>query len=132
MPQLAAKGVVSSSPKQPFPSRLAHLFREISEIVHQAKPNVIAIENAIYAQNAQTALKLGHARGALLLAGALKEIEIAEYTPKEVKRAVTGNGNASKEQVQRMVQSVLALSEPPTPDDVADAIAVAICHFHRA
>ncbi len=129
--RLMEKGVITTDTKQAFPARLAKIYTSFCQILQEFTPDTVAIEKAIYAKNAQIALKLGHARGMFLLAAALKEIDIQEYTPKEIKSAVTGNGNASKEQVQRMVQAILGLGKLPTPNDVADAIAVGLCHQNR-
>ena len=86
------------------------------------------VEDVFQGKNVQSALKLGHARGAILLAAALGEIPIAEYSPREIKKAVVGNGNATKEQVGFMVQQQLRLKDPPSPADAADGVAVALCH----
>jgi crossover junction endodeoxyribonuclease RuvC len=112
--------------------RLHQIYVEVQTRLREWHPEVMVVENLIYARNAQVALKLGHARGVLLLAAAENDLPVIEYAPREVKLAVTGHGGASKEQMQRMVQAVLAMSEAPTTYDVADALALAICHAHRA
>jgi crossover junction endodeoxyribonuclease RuvC len=86
------------------------------------------VEDVFLGKNVQSALKLGHARGAILLAAALREIPIAEYSPREIKKAVVGNGRATKDQVGFMVQQQLRLKVPPSPADAADGVAVALCH----
>jgi crossover junction endodeoxyribonuclease RuvC len=111
---------------------LHHLYREVKACLRDWQPEVMVVENLIYARNAQVALKLGHARGVLLLAAAENDLPVIEYAPREIKLAVTGYGGASKEQMQRMVQAVLNMPEPPETYDVADALALAICHAHRA
>jgi crossover junction endodeoxyribonuclease RuvC len=91
----------------------------------------VAIEGVFYAANVQSALKLGHARGVALLVAAQQGLPVFEYSPLEIKSAIVGYGRAEKSQVQLMVRHLLRLSETPTPDDAADALAIAICHSHR-
>jgi len=117
---------------QSLRDRLHHLYREVRACLRDWQPEVMVVENLIYARNAQVALKLGHARGVLLLAAAESDLPVVEYSPREIKLAVTGYGGASKEQMQRMVQAVLNMPKPPQTHDVADALALAICHAHRA
>lgn len=124
--------LLTTGTAEPLAARLCDLFMGMQQALHDWKPDVIVVEKLIYARNAQVALKLGHARGVLLLAAAQEGIPIAEYTPAEVKRAVTGNGSASKEQVQRMVKAIVHLSRLRSSYDVTDALALAICHAHRA
>ena len=88
----------------------------------------MSVEDVFQGKNAQSALKLGHARGAILLAAANREVTIAEYAPRQIKKAVVGNGNASKDQVAFMVQQRLKLRTPPEPSDAADGVAAALCH----
>ncbi|KAF0134846.1 MAG: ruvC [Candidatus Saganbacteria bacterium] len=109
-------------------NKLTSLFYQTKEIIEKHKPNAMAIEKLFFSQNTKTALRVGEARGVLLLCAAFAELTIAEYTPLEVKMAVTGYGKADKQQVQQMVKSLLGLKEIPKPDDAADALAVAICH----
>lgn len=116
---------------RPLAERLAVICAATQHFIAQQQPDVMVVEKLIYVRNAKVALMLGHARGALLLAAARSGLTVVDYTPREVKLAVSGNGAASKQQVQRMVQSILALDTPPTPEDVADALALAICHAHR-
>jgi crossover junction endodeoxyribonuclease RuvC len=124
--------LIAPSPDQPLRDRLHQLYRDVQAGLREWHPEVMVVENLIYARNAQVALKLGHARGVLLLAAAENNLPVVEYSPREVKLAATGYGGASKEQVQRMVQAVLALPEVPETHDIADALALAICHAHRA
>jgi crossover junction endodeoxyribonuclease RuvC len=114
-----------------LPKRLARLSHEMSRLVRQHKPQGVAVEQAIYAQNIRTALVLGQARGVVVGAAALAGAEVFEYSPREVKRAVTGNGAASKQQVQGMVRRLLALGRHPGADE-ADAAALALCHLDRS
>ena len=125
-------GSVSTSPRDPFSSRLLQIFSRLAELIRCYQPEWAAIESLIFAKNVQSAFKLGQARGVALLAAAQSGLAIAEYTPLQVKSAVTGYGAADKRQVQRMVESLLGLEEPLRSTDAADALAVAICHHHSA
>lgn len=124
-------GTILTTPREPFNRRLKKIYTELINIIREWHPNIMAVEEAIYAQNVKTALLMGHTRGAVLLAGANSDLEIAEYTPKKIKSAVVGNGSASKEQVQYMVSHILGLSQRPESFDEADAMAVAICHLNH-
>jgi len=124
-------GLITTDTHDAFPLRLAHIYDRLNDIILTFEPQVLAVENVIYVENVRTALKLGHARGVILLLAAQKGLPLVGYAPKEIKESLTGNGNASKVQMQRMVQSLLGLKSLPSPHDVADAIAVAICHFHK-
>ena len=123
--------LIAPSPAQPLCERLQQIYTAVQAGVRAWHPEVMVVENLIYARNAQVALKLGHARGVLLLAAAENDLPVMEYSPREVKLAATGYGNASKEQMQRMVQAVLNLPARPETHDLADALALAICHAHR-
>jgi crossover junction endodeoxyribonuclease RuvC len=124
--------VLAPSPDQSLRDRLQQIYAGVQKCIAKWQPEVMVVENLIYARNAQVALKLGHARGVLLLAAAESNLPVMEYSPREVKLAVTGYGGASKEQMQRMVQAVLAMPDLPATHDIADALALAICHAHRA
>lgn len=124
--------LIAPAPQEALAERLHQLYREVQMCLREWRPEVMVVENLIYARNAQVALKLGHARGVILLAAAANHTPVAEYSPREVKLAATGNGGASKEQMQRMVQAVLKLPALPETHDIADALALAICHAHRA
>ena len=106
------------------------LFESLEKLFEKYAPNAVAVETQFVYKNVQSAIKLGMARGIVLLAAARRRIPIYEYAPKKAKLAVAGNGNASKEQVQRMIQLLLQLSSPPEPEDAADALALAVCHAH--
>ncbi len=125
-------GTVKSSPKEKFSKRLLKVYLGVSEIIEKFQPDVISIEEAFYAVNVNVAMKLGQVRGAMLLLGELSNLEIAEYSPRLVKQTVVGYGNAEKHQVQEMVRLLLRLQKAPEPHDAADALAIAICHFHHA
>jgi crossover junction endodeoxyribonuclease RuvC len=119
-------GCFTTSPDDPLPSRLAEIHRFVGHLVEVHGPDLMAVERVFFQRNAQTALAVGHARGVILLAAAEHGVPVREATPNEVKQAVTGHGAADKAQVQRMVQVVLGLSALPTPDDAADALAIAV------
>jgi crossover junction endodeoxyribonuclease RuvC len=121
-------GVIRTSAEQPLPHRLREIFEGITEVLTRHAPDVVAVEGVFFARNARTALVLGHARGAILLAATLRGVSVAEYSPAEIKNAVCGTGRATKEQMQYMVQQLLRLREPPRPADAADGVAVALCH----
>ncbi len=123
-------GAIASPRATPFPDKLLEIHRRLSAVLASCRPDCVAIENLFYANNARSALKLGHARGVAMLAAVEAGLSIVEYTPAEIKRAVVGYGRAEKQQVQQMVKLVLGLAEVPTPHDAADALAVAICHVH--
>lgn len=125
-------GTVKASPKLPFPKRLAKMYNGVAEVIDKHSPDVLSIEEAFHAANASTALKLGQVRGIVLLLAEQRGIEIAEYAPRLIKQTVTGYGAAEKHQVGEMVRILLRLKNVPTPHDAADALAIAICHFHHA
>jgi crossover junction endodeoxyribonuclease RuvC len=125
-----ASGAISVPPSTPFAERLVKIHRRLVELLDECRPDVVAIESLFYAVNANSALKLGHARGVAVLAAAQAGLPVVEYTPAEVKRAVVGHGRAEKPQVQQMVKLLLGLSSIPAPHDAADALAIAICHLH--
>jgi crossover junction endodeoxyribonuclease RuvC len=130
--QVITLGVITTPAKTPLPSRLQTIYSELREIVAEYEPETSAVEELFFSRNARTAMSVGHARGVTLLALANSDLPIAEYTPMQIKQAVTGYGNADKHQVQEMVRMLLKLPEIPKPDDAADAAAVAICYIHRA
>ncbi len=123
-------GAIRLNPGDSLPARLHSIHGALAKIIATFKPDVAAFENIFYASNAQSALKLGHVRGASIVAAAAASLPVFEYSPLEVKGAVTGYGRAEKSQVQQMVQALLKLSAPPEPYDASDALAVAICHVH--
>jgi crossover junction endodeoxyribonuclease RuvC len=115
----------------PLPVRLKRIFDALNDVMEKYSPEEFAIETAFYGKNAQSALKLGHARGVAMLAAVLRDIPTREYSPREVKKAIVGKGSASKQQVQYMIASLLKLKQTPKYYDVTDALAVAVCHVHR-
>jgi crossover junction endodeoxyribonuclease RuvC len=123
-------GVVLTSSKESPQIRLRKIYLELKQIFLQHKPSHVAIEKLYFGANAKTAIAVGQARGISLLIAAELKVPVAEYTPLEVKMALTGYGRADKKQIQQMVKSLLGLSDIPKPDDAADALAIAITHLH--
>jgi crossover junction endodeoxyribonuclease RuvC len=123
-------GAIRVDPDASLPRRLQHIHAGIAEIINEFRPDVAVFENVFYASNAQSALKLGHVRGVSIVAAADASLPVFEYSPLEVKGAVTGYGRAEKSQVQQMVRALLKLDTLPEPYDASDALAVAICHVH--
>lgn len=121
-------GVIRTDASMPLPQRLREIYEGVGEVLARHRVNEVAVEGVFYAKNARTSIILGHARGAILLAATMKDLPVSEYSPAEIKNAVTGTGRATKEQVQFMVQRLLRLKEPPRPNDAADGVAVALCH----
>lgn len=121
-------GVIRTAAGEPLPQRIRDIFQGIQEIIRRFQPQAVSVEDVFQGKNVRSALTLGHARGAILLAAALQEIPIAEYSPREIKSAVVGTGNATKDQVGYMVQKQLRLKSPPSPADAADGVAAALCH----
>ncbi len=124
-------GVLTTRPELPLPERLAAIHAFVTDLIELHRPALLGVERVFHSRNAQTALAVGHGRGVILLAAGQHGIPVREATPSEVKIAVSGYGSADKGQVQRMVQVLLRLPEPPEPDDAADALAVAIWTAHR-
>lgn len=111
--------------------RLKAIFLKVRELIESEEPDEVALEHGFYGKNVRVALALGQARGAVLLACSLLEKPITEYSPREIKLATVGSGAATKEQVNYMITTLLSLKEPPEPNDVSDALAVAYCHYQR-
>jgi len=130
--RLVEFGAVKLSTSATFPSRLLKISRGLEEVITRLKPDACAIEEVFHATNPKVTLKLGQVRGVALLVAESAALEIAEYSPRRVKQTVAGYGNAEKRQVQEMVRVLLSLTSVPEPHDAADALAVAICHFHHA
>ena len=124
-------GVVTTSSQLPLPARLEAIYLAVTDLIELHAPSIVGVERLFFSKNVQTAFAVGQARGVVLLAAAMHDLEIREATPNEVKVATAGHGSAAKEQVQRMVQAILGLAELPTPDDAADALAIAICVANR-
>lgn len=124
-------GVIRTPAHQALDLRLLTIYQGIEEVVRLNKPEIAVIEKLFFAQNVTTAISVSHARGVMMLALAQKEIEIVEYTPLQIKQAITGYGRAQKKQIQEMVKAMLNLKEVPQPDDCADALAAALTHSTR-
>lgn len=124
-------GGIRPSGKFPFPKRLKIIFDELTGLIETHKPDMVAIENVFVAKNVHSSLILGHARGTAMVAASLANLDVAEYTPSEIKKAIVGTGNASKNQMQEMVKIMLKLPEIAF-EDASDALAVAICHCNCA
>jgi crossover junction endodeoxyribonuclease RuvC len=124
-------GVIRTDAKAPLPERLRDIYEGVVEVLERNDPGVVAVEGVFYGKNVRSSLVLGHARGAILLAAALRDLEVVEYPPAEVKSAVTGAGAATKDQVGFMVARLLKLSAAPKPADAADGVAIALCHCFR-
>jgi crossover junction endodeoxyribonuclease RuvC len=127
-PGLVDAGVIRTPVKQDDSMRLETIYNELSDIIAQTKPDIMSVEKLFFAQNVTTAMTVAQARGIVLLTGRQANLEIYEYTPLQIKQAVTGYGRAEKKQIQEMVRVILKLKNVPKPDDCADALAAAITH----
>jgi crossover junction endodeoxyribonuclease RuvC len=127
---LVTCGVLLMPAKTAFPDKLNTIHRGLTRLLAEAAPDCVVIENLFHARNVRSALVLGHARGAAMLAAVMAGLPVVEYSPAEIKLAVTGHGRAEKPQLQQMVKLLLRLDKAPSPHDAADALAVAICHAH--
>lgn len=125
-------GVIRTTARDPLPARLLVLAEAISDLLERHRPDVLALENVFHGRNARSALVLGHARGVVMVAAARVGVPVAEISPAEVKRAVTGTGAASKDQVGAMVARLLRLAAAPSPADAADGVAIALTQLLRA
>ena len=125
-------GVIGTGPSEPLERRLTKIHARLCDLIAEHRPDAVAVEQLYFGQNARTAFAVGQARGVVLLSAGMAGIPCFSYTPQQVKLAVCGAGGAAKEQVQRMVGTLLSLPEPPSPDHAADALAVAICHANGA
>ena len=130
-PQIVDYGVVTPTVNDGLAFRLLTIFEDVSEIINMHKPSIFSIEDVFYGKNAKSALRLGQARGAAMVAAASAGLSIHEYSARKIKQAVTGNGNAHKEQVQFMVKATLKMDKIPEPIDASDALATALCHFQQ-
>ncbi len=122
-------GVITTSSKTETPKRLEILYDNLDNIIKEYKPDEFAIEELFFNQNVKTAITVGHARGIQVLCAQQNNIDIYEYTPLQIKQAITGYGRASKKQMQMTITSLLNLRSIPKPDDAADALSVALCHI---
>jgi crossover junction endodeoxyribonuclease RuvC len=125
-------GAIKLKSGTPMAAKLEKIFADLTAIIAEHRPEIVAIEDVFYAVNVKTALKLGQVRGVAMLAASTSGLQVAEYSPLSIKSAVVGYGRADKHQVQQMVTRLLGLSSPPQPTDASDALAIAICHIHTA
>lgn len=125
-------GTIKTPAVMPLPQRLQQIFQQVTVLIEQHQPQIVAVEEVFFSKNVRTAMSVGQARGVILLAAALANRPVQEYTPQQIKQAISGYGSADKAQVQQMTALLLGLDAVPTPDDAADAIAVAVCHLHSA
>jgi len=121
---------ITTEAHTPFEQRLKIIYDDIDAVIKKYKPDFMSIEELFFNDNAKTAIAVGQARGVIVLSAVNNGIEVFEYTPLQVKQAVVGYGRAEKQQVQQMVKALLGLNSVPKPDDVADALAIAVCHAH--
>lgn len=120
-------GVIKTPPYQEDSKRLLTIYDELKQIIDEHKPHIMAVEKLFFVRNITTAMSVSQARGVVLLLGEQHKLQLFEYTPLQIKQAITGYGKADKKQVQEMVRVILKLSQTPKPDDAADALAAAIC-----
>lgn len=130
-PALKGFGHIKTNAKKPLAERLHKIYASLQEVLDTYKPDFVAVEDLFYSENVKTAIVMGHARGAALLAATTHHVPVSEFSPREVKMSVVGNGAASKSQVGYMVKNLLSVSQPIEPDDASDALAVALCKWHR-
>ncbi len=125
-------GVIATAAGESLPSRIHRIHQAVADLLDHYAPDALAMESLYFGKNATSALAVGQARGVAMLAAAQRGVPCSDYTPQQIKGAVCGRGGADKAQVQRMVQALLRLAAPPTPDHAADALAAAICHANHA
>lgn len=126
---MSALGVLRTSPEKDLPNRLAEIAREIEELLDEYQPSAVAVERIFFQSNVRTAMSVGQVSGLVLSAAARRGVEVVQYSPNQVKLAITGWGGADKAQVQKMVKQRLKLNSIPKPADAADAAALALCHI---
>jgi crossover junction endodeoxyribonuclease RuvC len=131
-PRLVECGTLTTPSRDPLPARLRVLYDGVSSLLQRHAPAALAVESAFYGRNVRTAVVLSHARGVILLAGELAGVDLAEYSPAAIKKAIVGRGAALKPQVAYMVAQLLRLASPPSPEDASDAVAVALTHLMLA
>jgi crossover junction endodeoxyribonuclease RuvC len=123
-------GVIRTQADDPLPARLRAISEGLTDVLQRHGPDVVAVESVFYGKNVKTTVMLGQTRGAILLTVAQHDLDVVGYSPAEIKNAMVGTGNATKEQVQFMVKKLLRLKEAPSPNDAADGVAVALCHLN--
>lgn len=130
-PKMLGAGVIRTDAHTPLEERLEIIYADVADLIKEFEPQQIAVEKLFFAQNVTTAISVAHARGVVLLAGQQAKLKLYEYTPLQIKQAMTGYGRATKSQIQEMVRIMLELKTIPKPDDAADALAVALTHSHQ-
>jgi len=123
-------GCIRTSADKEMPERLKIIYQQVSDLIEQYHPDEVAVEQIYFSKNSKTALSIGQTRGVIMLSASLAGKKVFDYTPLEIKRAVVGYGRAEKQQVQYMLKDLLHLAKIPSPDDAADALAVALCHYY--
>ena len=130
-PSIIDFGIIKPNSKEVISKRLFTIFSDVSELINLYKPDVFSIEEVFYSKNFKSALMLGHARGAAILAAAKYNLPVFEYSAKKVKQSITGNGNADKTQLQYMIKQIFKLKQIPSPLDASDALGIALCHLNQ-
>jgi crossover junction endodeoxyribonuclease RuvC len=130
--QAVAVGVITTSPQHPLPMRLAELQRELRSLISELRPDVVVVERVFFQVNVRTAMSVAQASGLAMAEACAAGCDVAEYGPNEVKQAIAGWGGASKQEVERMVQTLLGIEQPLRPVDASDAVALALCHLAHA
>ena len=131
-PRAIAAGVMRTEPDDPVPVRLVALHDDLRELIAEHRPAVVAIERVLFQVNVRTAMSVAQAAGVAMVEGVASGAEVVEYSPNQVKQAIAGDGAADKEQMERMVQTLLGIARPLRPVDAADAVALALCHLAHA
>ncbi len=131
-PRAVAAGVLRTEPDDPVPIRLAALRDDLRQLIAEHHPSVVAVERVLFQVNARTAIPVAQAAGVAMVEGVAAGADVVEYSPNQVKQAIAGDGRADKQQMERMVQTLLGISRPLRPVDAADAIALALCHLAHA
>ena len=130
-PKIIDFGIIKPNAKESISKRLFTIFSDVSELIKEYKPDVFSVEEIFYSKNFKSALMLGHARGAAILAAAKYNLPVFEYSAKKVKQSITGNGNADKTQLQYMLKQIFMLKQIPSPLDASDALGIALCHLNQ-
>ncbi len=123
-------GCIKTSPEKQNPERLKEIYDEVNVLLDKYSPSEVAVEKLFFTNNITSAMGVSEARGVIFLAAQQKNIPIIEYTPKQIKQAITGSGSADKKQIQEMIKRLLGLDEIPRPDDAADGLSIALCHIN--
>jgi crossover junction endodeoxyribonuclease RuvC len=131
-PRAVAAGVLRTEPDQPVPQRLAILRDDLRQLIAEHRPAVVAVERVLFQVNARTAIPVAQAAGLAMVEGVAAGADVVEYSPNQVKQAIAGDGGADKQQMERMVQTLLGIDRPLRPVDAADAVALALCHLAHA